>query len=138
MTKESAGRPRSDINVTPLVDVCLVLLIIFIVITPMLGNKDLALPEGQAPPVKKLDPKTQIHLAMRNDSDLFLDSRSVSRNELPGALSAAHREHPEKALVILADKGLEYRSVRELMNRARDAGYKGVSLIAEKEKKAGK
>jgi len=113
--------PRSEINITPLVDVVLVLLIIFMVLTPMLHRgKDVKLPPGSgAPPGPPA-----LTVTLLADGQLFVENGAASASMLEAQLRAAMR------LVVRADEQVEYGSVRSLLALARRTRLRGVSLAA--------
>ena len=134
--KRNAGKVSAEINVTPLVDVVLVLLIIFMVVTaavepgvsvelPKIGN-----PDAQA---QKLEPVT---VSLDKDGKLFLERKGVEAAELREALREVRASSPGRKVVVKADKGVDYGKVRELFKECRDLGFPGVSLqVLEKSAK---
>ena len=122
---------KSDINVTPLVDVCLVLLIIFMVVTPMLQKGvDVQLPEN-AKPEKMPEGAKQLTVAVKLDGTVFVDKDWVPDERLARAFKEIHTQSPEKDIVIKADKRLKYKRVRDVMRIINEAGFAGVGLVAE-------
>jgi biopolymer transport protein TolR len=123
---------RSEINVTPLVDVCLVLLIIFMVVTPMLQEGvAVALPETTNP-AKMPEGENQLDVAVKADGSVFLGPRFVPSNALVAELSAVYRSSPNKSVVVKADSNLKYKQVRGVMRLINEAGFRGVGLVARK------
>jgi biopolymer transport protein ExbD len=130
---------RSDINVTPLVDVCLVLLIIFMVVTPLINDRPpLRLPKGSNPG-KKPQTAAQVPISLLFDRPpqiLFGKSlRHVSPEELQAAAEELHQNSPNSELVLRADRRLLYRDIRAALLVLRKAGFHNVGLIAEQEAK---
>lgn len=120
-----------EINVTPLVDVVLVLLIIFMVIAPNLQEgTPVVLPEISTPDDK---PKPEIiEVALTADRRLFLDDVETSREEVLGALTKAREATPDKPLVLKADAALPYGEVRELFASLQRLGFRNVSMKVAK------
>ncbi len=121
---------KSDINVTPLVDVVLVLLIIFMVITPLLQRgKPVTLPRAKL--VSELkhggDP---ILLSVTRDGRTFIDKKEVARKELAEALTAEMAAMPGSPLIVKGDKALEYKVMREVILEVSKTRVIGVSLAA--------
>lgn len=123
-------RPTSkpDINITPLVDVVLVLLIIFMVVTPQLeAGASVALPailnpdQGNAP----VDPTT---VTMTKDGKLYLEKEAVAREALVAKLEQVHLKHPANRVIIKADMGIEYGKVRDMFKTCQELGFSGASL----------
>jgi biopolymer transport protein TolR len=127
---------RGDINVTPLVDVCLVLLIIFMVVTPMLQQGvDVAKPETKNPG-KMPENQKQLTIAMKADGQVFIGQNWVPDENLKASFEEIHASNPDKDVVIKADRRLKYKQVRKLMQMVNEAGFSRVGLVTDKEKGA--
>lgn len=129
-----AGGAVSDINVTPLVDVCLVLLIIFMVVTPMLQTGvPVQLPETSNPE-KYPEGSKQQKVTIIEDGKIFLskDDWVPNTQDLTRRVAEILRETPDKEFVVKADKRLKYRQVREVMKAINEAGVTKVGLITTK------
>jgi TolR protein len=125
---------RSDINVTPLVDVCLVLLIIFMVVTPMLQKGvDITLPETKKPD-KMPEGAKQMTVAVKADGSVYINTNWVTNENVKATLTQIHTETPDKTIVIKADKRAKYRQVRKVMEQINDAGFNRVGVVTEKRK----
>jgi biopolymer transport protein ExbD/biopolymer transport protein TolR len=121
---------KSDINVTPLVDVVLVLLIIFMVITPMLQRgKPVQLPDARL--VSELkhggDP---ILLSVTPDKKVFIDKVEVKKESLSDALTAEMGRMPGSPIVVKGDRSLDYKTMREVILEITKTHVLGVSLAA--------
>jgi biopolymer transport protein ExbD len=125
---------KAAINIAPLVDVCLVLLIIFMVITPML-QKGVAvqLPES-ANPDKKPEAGTQklISIKWATPPVYYLESKALTKQDFQAQLDELFQRSPQTELVIKADKRLKYVDVKEVMRMTKEAGFQNVGLISEK------
>jgi biopolymer transport protein ExbD len=132
------GNIRSEINVTPLVDVCLVLLIIFMVVTPMLGTGDITLPRTDQPSKKPEDEK-QIVLNVKygNPPMLGIGDQMYSRSDFERVLDEDYQRNSTRPVVIKADARLAWKDVRDVMRMAKDAGFENVGLITDKKQKPG-
>ena len=131
----SKGGVMADINVTPMADIMIVLLIIFMVITPMLQKGvDVKLPVAGNTKEKKDEPKT-ITVAIRKDSSTFLGGVKVEKQQdLVPQLKEKLEDVPEGSRVVYlkADAELPYSEVMKVMDLCREAGVDEVALIAER------
>ena len=128
------GGPMADINVTPMADIMIVLLIIFMVITPMLQKGvDVRLPVAGNTKERKDEPKS-IVVAVKKDGTTFLGgARLDSQAELLPKVKERLQDLPEGARIMYlkADEGLAYSEVMKVMDLAREAGVEEIALIAE-------
>jgi biopolymer transport protein TolR len=122
-------RARPDINVTPLVDVVLVLLIIFMVIIPqMQAGANVNVPGAKNPDQKNDVKNKPITLSVTATGSMFLEKRPVERSELVGLLEEGHAAQPGSKLLLKGDKSAPYGLMRSLFKEAQDVGFPGVSL----------
>ena len=123
---------KSEINVTPLVDVVLVLLIIFMVVTPMLQKGvPVELPVTNNPD-KKPDNADQVIISVKYDSTIYIEQNWVPKNEFETQMKEMHDRNPGKEILIKADGRLRYKDVKKVMDMINEAGFENVGLIAEK------
>ena len=128
---------KADINVTPLVDVCLVMLIIFMVVTPLLrAGADVTLPQTNLPP-KMPEGAKQKTISMAARAEVVIDGVWIPDQNLAAYFKDLHTQSPEKTLVIKGDKALKYKDVRKIMEIVNDAGFGGVGLVTDKRETAG-
>ena len=124
-------RAMSEINVTPLVDVMLVLLIIFMVAAPLLASGvPIELPESRAEPLQKED--EPIEIALDRNGGLFIDGKAVTMGALPDRLALiAESQNPEKPQQILlrGDKAIDYGRMMAVMGELNRAGLNSISLV---------
>jgi biopolymer transport protein TolR len=124
---------KSEINVTPLIDVVLVLLIIFMVVTPLLERgKSVNLPDSQKSDENK-EPETLV-ISMPSDSTLWVEGTPATTETLGAVLSQALAEHPGKKVLLKGDETLKVKPVREVMAIAKTAGVSQVLLGVEEPK----
>lgn len=128
--RRSRGAPMAEINVTPLVDVMLVLLIIFMVTAPMLtAGVPIDLPDSKAEALQ--EKKNEITVSMDGQGRVFLDDQELAPGELADRLAAVQRPNGEAPLVTLrADKALDYGRVIAVMGELNAAGFKQISLVS--------
>jgi biopolymer transport protein TolR len=125
--------PMSEINVTPFVDVMLVLLIIFMVAAPMLQiGIPVELPEtkGQQIPVPKQEP---LAVTVKSDGAVFIGETAVALDELPAKLKAIAKNGYDEPIFIRGDKGVAYGVVMRVMGRINAGGFKKLSFVTAEE-----
>ncbi len=117
-----------EINMTPFIDVMLVLLIIFMVAAP-LSTVDIKidLPDANAAPQPR--PDKPLYLSLREDHQLFLNDRPVRQEQLGAALDQLTQANKDTTLFLRADKTVAYAELMSLMNSLRDAGYLKIGLV---------
>ncbi|XXY50363.1 biopolymer transporter ExbD [Sorangium sp. So ce269] len=123
--------PKSEINVTPLVDVVLVLLIIFMVVTPMLQRgKDVKLPQAAKvdEEKKEVDP---LILSITLEKTVWVESDQYDDVGLSERLTREFAAQPGRKVLVKGDQRLTFGDVRKVMETARKAGAKSVSLAVE-------
>jgi biopolymer transport protein TolR len=123
---------KSDINVTPLVDVCLVLLIIFMVVTPMLQKgKAVMLPQTERPD-KKPESDKELLISVQADKTIFIDTKWFPDKEFASKMKELGERSSNKDVLIKADQRLTFGDVKHVMGMIKDAGFEHVGLITEK------
>ena len=117
-----------DINVTPFIDVMLVLLIIFMVAAPLATvDVPVDLPSSTAQPQQR--PNKPVYLTLKADGSLSIGDDSVTRNALPAALDAATSGDKQERIFLRGDRAVRYGDVMQLMNDLRSAGYLKIALL---------
>jgi len=131
------GKVKSDINVTPLVDVMLVLLIIMMLVAPMLQKGvDVRLPEA-GNTIDKPESQEQTVLAVTADRRYYVNGLQVPEAQLLERLQSALEEKREKVVLIKGDTDAPYGSIMTVMDRLREAQIEDIGLITEKKLQAG-
>jgi biopolymer transport protein ExbD/biopolymer transport protein TolR len=135
------GAYVADINVTPMVDVMLVLLIIFMVIAPMLqSGVSVALPKSKYPePDPNIIKDTSAVIAIPNDGEFYIGRDKVAQADIPTRVRNILKDKPAPDQVVYIKSGrlVKYGTVVEVIDSIRDAGFDRIGLVAEKEKPAG-
>jgi biopolymer transport protein TolR len=127
----------SEINVTPLVDVCLVLLIIFMVVTPMLQKGiPVNLPVTDEPE-KTPDTEKQLQISVKADGTVYLGSSVVRKEQVQSELENIHARTPDREIAVKGDKMVKYGDVLDVLKACREVGFNDVGLIAQPKKNAG-
>ena len=124
MSTGGGGGLTNEINVTPMIDVLLVLLIIFMMIIPMSRKAmDLQLPDPSPPPIDQGPPPPQIVLEVLPGNVFKINTQPVSKADLPNKLKEIYTGRPEKVIFVKgAEKGVTYGDVMWAMDVARGAG----------------
>jgi len=135
--KFTAAGLNSDINVTPLVDVCLVLLIIFMVVTPMLQKGvPVNLPVTEDPE-KTPDTDKQLQISVKADGTVYLGSLPVIKQQVQDELQKIHDRTPDREIAVKGDKLVKYGAVLDALKACREVGFNNVGLIAQPKKGPG-
>ena len=130
-----SGGPMADINVTPLVDVMLVLLIIFMITAPLMAHKvQVRLPETrlEAPPVDIQG--TPITIAIKENGEIYWNDQPVQRSLLESQLAVEAQKKPQPRVDIRADRTTRYRLVSEVVKTAKDVGIAKVGFVITPER----
>ena len=121
--------PMSEINVTPLVDVMLVLLIIFMVTAPLLvAGVPVDLPDAKAPSLPQENKPVQ--LSIDGQRRIFVNEREVPLDALPDTLKLETRGQSEPRIYVRADRGIDYGMVMQVVGEVNAAGFKKVALVS--------
>jgi len=126
----SRYRPMAEINVTPLVDVMLVLLVVFMVTAPLLTvGVPVDLPQTAAPPIN--EPKEPTVITVNKEGSIFIQDTNIPMDGLVAKLQAVTNSNPDAVLYVRGDKDINYGKVLEVMSLISNAGFHKVSLVAE-------
>ena len=135
-SSDNSGGPMADINVTPLVDVMLVLLIIFIITAPLMQHKvKIDLPQTDI--VAKDDdvPKVMlITISVKENGSLFWNDEEITREVLESRLSSVAQQVPQPKLNLRGDRTTKMRTITEVTKIAQGQGMLDVGFVATKEK----
>ena len=125
---------NSAINVTPLVDVMLVLLIIFMVVTPMLQKgPPVIMPKAGDPP-KKPEEKTQLLITVSQSKDLYIEKdKMASEAAFTDRLTEEFQRNKNATIVLKGDARLTYGDVKRAMLKTKEAGFEQIGLITQKQ-----
>jgi len=134
LMKRAAGRgrytPLSEINVTPFVDVMLVLLIVFMVTAPLLTvGVPVDLPKTRA--AQLTDQVEPLVITVRSDGSIYLQETQIERESLVAKLAAITGEKPDTRIFVRGDKAIAYGEVMSVMGMVSAAGFTKVALLAE-------
>ena len=125
--------PMSEINVTPFVDIMLVLLIIFMVAAPLLSvGIEVDLPNTQAKPLKT-EKERPLTLTLDSKSNLFINEVKIEKSELRSKLLAIKKERESDEIYLRASKDIEYQNVAAILALVSNIGYSQISLVTDVE-----
>tara|TARA_B100001057_G_scaffold228267_1_gene228549 strand:+ start:219 stop:665 length:447 start_codon:yes stop_codon:yes gene_type:complete len=125
--------PMSEINVTPFVDIMLVLLIIFMVAAPLLSvGIEVDLPNTKAKPLS-IEKESPLTLTLDNDSKLFINEVKIKKEELRTRLLAIRKERKSDEIYLRASKNIEYQKVASILALVSNIGYSQISLVTDVE-----
>ena len=124
-------RPMAEINVTPMVDVMLVLLIIFMVAAPLLtSGVPIDLPDSKAKAISDEDNKP-LEVSISKDGRIFVGETEVDENRIVTILTSMTEDNPDRRIYIRGDKGIDYGKVMSVLGTINGAGFNKVALISE-------
>ena len=127
----SSRRPMAEINVTPMVDVMLVLLIIFMVAAPLLtAGVPIDLPDSKAKAISDEDNKP-LEVSVAKDGKIFVGETEVTEDRIVTILTSMTEDNPERRIYIRADTSLDYGKVMRILGTINGAGFNKVALISE-------
>jgi len=131
-----SGGPMSEINVTPLVDVMLVLLIIFMITAPLMSHKiKVELPQANLD--KKSDavpPAPPVTVTIKDDGSLYWNDAPITQDLLESQLSVEAQKTPQPEVNLRGDKTTKYRNIREVVDIAQAQGIRKVGYVATRER----
>ena len=131
-----SGGPMAEINVTPLVDVMLVLLIIFMITAPLMSHKvKVELPQAT---LNEIDQKPivvqPITIAVTEEGNLFWNDQPITKDQIESRLSVEAQKTPQPSINVRGDRTTKYRVVQEIVQVAQSQGMRKVGFVAEKER----
>ena len=127
---DESYQPMAEINVTPMVDVMLVLLVIFMVTAPLLMvGVPLDLPKTRAAAIT--EHKDPIILSLNHGGEIFIGDDKVAAGDLEPRLAALAAEDPKRIVFVRGDKTISYEQLMDMLSQVNRAGFAKVSLVAE-------
>jgi len=133
----SPDEVKGDINVTPLVDVCLVLLLIFMVVTPMLQKGvPINLPVTEDPE-KTPDTEKQLQISVKSDGSVYIGSIVVREDQVQSQLEEIHTKTPDREIAVKGDRAVKYGKVLDVLKALREVGFNNVGLISQPKRSPG-
>ncbi len=130
LERSPASQPMSDINMTPLIDVMLVLLVIFMITAPLMTSSlKMELPKTAA--AQPNDSAVPLALAITADGRMHVGNDAVSRDDLLQTLKSASRRQPQPDVLVRADQSVPYGRVAELIGLVQDAGLTHIGFVTQ-------
>ena len=135
-SSDNSGGPMADINVTPLVDVMLVLLIIFIITAPLMQHKvKIELPETEVVAKDEDAPKVMpITISVKEDGSLFWNDEAITREVMESRLSSVAQQVPQPKLNLRGDRTTKMRTINEVTKIAQEQGMLDIGFVATKDR----
>ena len=130
MNNKRKNRIVADINITPFTDVVLVLLIIFMITTPMLSNNEIKINLPKAEITETTNSKN-IEITVDKDGFIYVDNKQVHLAYLEDAIFKLTRNSPDKAVVIKGDKNVEYNTIIQIIDKAKKTGVTKFALAVD-------
>lgn len=129
MNRQSRA-PMAEINVTPLVDVMLVLLIIFMVTAPMMQEGvSVELPQAKGTPLDKVQQNDEIIISVGGNNEIFVNEKKTTENQLADVVLQSLKERPGREVFLRADKSVQYGMVVRIMGNLKTAGVANLGMI---------
>ena len=131
-----SGGPMAEINVTPLVDVMLVLLIIFMITAPLMSHKvKVELPKANLDKIE--EPKLivqPITITVSDAGNLYWNDQPITKDQIESRLSVEAQKTPQPAINVRGDRTTKYRIVQQVVQVAQNQGMRKVGFVADKER----
>ena len=136
-TGNESGGPMAEINVTPLVDVMLVLLIIFMITAPLMSHKvKVELPQANLKNLDTAKPMVvqPITITVTDQGNMYWNDQPITKDQIESRLSVEAQKTPKPSINVRGDRTTKYRVVQEIVQVAQNQGMRKVGFVAEKER----
>lgn len=121
----------AEINITPFTDVILVLLIIFMVTTPLIMQSSIKVNLPSAASAKSVKSPTRIDITMTNENLIYLDGKLVTREELKEKINIIRKTNPDVAVALASDKMARFKDIVAVLDILNESGVKNLNIMAE-------
>ncbi len=134
MNRRSA-RPKivAEINITPLTDVALTLLIIFMITTPLILQSSIKVNLPEAASGRPLASTRQINITVSGDNSVYIDDKLVTRKELISKVKILHRDNPELEVLLFSDKTVRFKNIVSILDDLNEIGIRNLNIAAKVE-----
>lgn len=123
----------AEINITPFTDVILVLLIIFIITTPLILQSTIKVSLPEAASGRPFTNARQINITVDNDNVVYLDNKIITRKDLISRVRTAHRDNPELEVILFSDKMVRFKNIVSILDDLNEIGIKNLNIAAKVE-----
>jgi len=128
-------RPRmvAEINITPLTDVALVLLITFMITTPLILQSSIKVSLPEAASGKPLTSTRQMNITVAEDNAVYIDNKLVTRKELRTRVRMMHKDNPNMEVIIFSDKAVRFKNIVSILDDLNEIGIRNLNIAAKVE-----
>lgn len=123
----------AEINITPFTDVILVLLIIFMITTPLILQSSIKVNLPEAASGKPFTNTRQINITVNNDNAVYIDNRLVTRKELISQVRMAHRDNPDLEVILFSDRMVRFKNIVSILDDLNEIGIRNLNIAAKVE-----
>jgi biopolymer transport protein ExbD len=123
----------SEINITPLTDVAITLLLIFMITTPLILQSSIKVNLPEAASGKPFTNTRQINITVSSDNVMYIDNKLVTRKELISQVRMARRDNPELEVILFSDKMVRFKKIVSILDDLNEIGIKNLNIAANVE-----
>ena len=123
----------AEINITPFTDVILVLLIIFMITTPLILQSSIKVSLPEAASGKSITNARQINITITNDNVVYLDNKLITRKELIAKVRMLHSDNPELEVILFSDRLVRFKNIVAILDDLNEIGIKNLNIAAKTE-----
>ncbi|OIO33641.1 MAG: hypothetical protein AUJ70_02920 [Candidatus Omnitrophica bacterium CG1_02_40_15] len=126
-------RIMAEINITPFTDVILVLLIIFMITTPLILQSSIKVNLPEAASGKPFTNARQINITVSNDNAMYIDDKLITRKELISQVRMAHKDNPDLEVILFSDKMVRFKNIVTILDDLNEIGIRNLNIAAKVE-----
>ena len=123
----------AEINITPFTDVILVLLIIFMITTPLILQSSIKVSLPEAASGRSITNARQINITVTNDNVVYLDNKLITRKELIAKVRMLHSDNPELEVILFSDRLVRFKNIVSILDDLNEIGIKNLNIAAKSE-----
>ena len=123
----------AEINITPFTDVILVLLIIFMITTPLILQSSIKVSLPEAASGKSITNARQINITVTNDNVVYLDNKLITRKELVAKIRMLRSDNPELEVILFSDRLVRFKNIVSILDDLNEIGIKNLNIAAKTE-----